>query len=436
MKTPFAAAILPLFLTALFFYGCAGITVITGRPVPTREELTRQYTARAETAQQQNDLRAALLYWKLVQHLNPEDTAVAGNIDTLKKTICKTAQAHFDRGLKFYQKGRPEDARAEFLKTLYLNPDHVQALDYITNKLQDKSDSTYRVKKGDRLRDIAEKFYNDPNQDVLIAYINGIKLNAIPKPGTVLVLPMMAYSRAETKLLSIENRVADAKQLYESKNYQKAIETAKEILTSNPGHTEALSIKNASLLELAKLSFQQGDPVKALQILKQADADAEGIQGEIKRIRTEAGRQAETYYQQGVALYLKEDLSGAIKQWEYALALNPDYEEAKKSIRNVKRLIKNMEQNTDTGKQPRNTLSEETGDRKKEKATETSSRKTDVSTQIENHYRKGINYFINENIEGAVKEWEIVLTLDPDHKDAKKYIEKARQLQRRIETME
>ena len=46
----------------------------------------------------------------------------------------------------------------------------------------------------------------------------------------------------------------------------------------------------------------------------------------------------------------------------------------------------------------------------------------------ENHYRKGLNYFLAEDLQGAIREWEETLRLDPEHPNAKRDIEKARSL--------
>lgn len=48
----------------------------------------------------------------------------------------------------------------------------------------------------------------------------------------------------------------------------------------------------------------------------------------------------------------------------------------------------------------------------------------------EEHYRKGVSYFIAEDLPRAIKEWEETLSLDPEHPNARRNIEKARKLLR------
>ena len=65
----------------------------------------------------------------------------------------------------------------------------------------------------------------------------------------------------------------------------------------------------------------------------------------------------------------------------------------------------------------------------------------DVSTQLaknqkqlaEVHYIKGVKFFIEEKIEGAIQEWQTTLSLEPKHPKAKKDIENARNLLKKLE---
>ena len=45
----------------------------------------------------------------------------------------------------------------------------------------------------------------------------------------------------------------------------------------------------------------------------------------------------------------------------------------------------------------------------------------------EKHYLKGIGYYVNDKLEDAIKEWNLVITICPDYKDVKRYIENARE---------
>jgi tetratricopeptide (TPR) repeat protein len=48
--------------------------------------------------------------------------------------------------------------------------------------------------------------------------------------------------------------------------------------------------------------------------------------------------------------------------------------------------------------------------------------------QAEAHYLKGVNYFLAEDLESAIREWEETLRLNPEHPTVRKDLEKARRL--------
>jgi len=61
--------------------------------------------------------------------------------------------------------------------------------------------------------------------------------------------------------------------------------------------------------------------------------------------------------------------------------------------------------------------------------------KRTMHKEAEEHYRRGVKFFVNEQLEKAVKEWEITLTLNPDHKKARANIEKTNNLLEKLKTV-
>ncbi|MBW2248651.1 MAG: LysM peptidoglycan-binding domain-containing protein [Deltaproteobacteria bacterium] len=54
---------------------------------------------------------------------------------------------------------------------------------------------------------------------------------------------------------------------------------------------------------------------------------------------------------------------------------------------------------------------------------------------METHYNRGLSYFGKQQLSEAVREWELVRAVDPDYKDVKKDIEKAKTLLERLENI-
>ncbi|MBU4263934.1 MAG: tetratricopeptide repeat protein [Proteobacteria bacterium] len=57
---------------------------------------------------------------------------------------------------------------------------------------------------------------------------------------------------------------------------------------------------------------------------------------------------------------------------------------------------------------------------------------TSIQQEADSHYRKGISYYLSEDLDKAIKEWEEVLRLRPDDLKAKKDLLNARRLKEKI----
>ena len=93
-----------------------------------------------------------------------------------------------------------------------------------------------------------------------------------------------------------------------------------------------------------------------------------------------------SYYEQGGMLRKEKKYAEALAAFSH---VDPDY-------KNVRQLIESLDNN----------------DKNKSRAAE--------------HYMSGVNHYVNQDIDRAIKEWETALKLDPDHPNAKKDIENAR----------
>ena len=51
------------------------------------------------------------------------------------------------------------------------------------------------------------------------------------------------------------------------------------------------------------------------------------------------------------------------------------------------------------------------------------------------HYRKGMDYFKEEKLADAIREWELVYNMDPGYQDVDRNLQKARLLQERLDAI-
>ena len=149
------------------------------------------YRTRALEHEKQGELRQALFAWKIVRSFKPDDPESLEKIEHLQKRIQAVADTHFQKGLDYLNKGSPQAARKEFLLTLTCNPEHEEALVYLKTKTAEPDYTTYEIRKGDTIGDIAKRMYGDPGKDFLVAYFNDLGSNDQLKPGMVLKLPIL-----------------------------------------------------------------------------------------------------------------------------------------------------------------------------------------------------------------------------------------------------
>ncbi len=147
------------------------------------------------------------------------------------------------------------------------------------------------------------------------------------------------------------------------------IETAP---TSKPPHSEEMLNKARSL-------FEAGEYQKALYLSEKILEYAPSNRGDVDLKNA-------SYYELGTILLKKKEYQKSLKMFKN---VDPLYKDVKEIL-------------FDTGK--------------------------NIHDQAEDHYAKGVRYFLAEELDKAIKEWGKTLRLDPEHSEAKRDIEKARRL--------
>uniref|UniRef100_A0A7V3RGH2 Tetratricopeptide repeat protein n=1 Tax=candidate division WOR-3 bacterium TaxID=2052148 RepID=A0A7V3RGH2_UNCW3 len=199
---------------------------------------------------------------------------------------------------------------------------------------------------------------------------------------------------------------------------------------------------------LAKISVKPGVKTKLVFNMKKTE---EAIQREIAAMERE--KSIKTYLAQGKIYFSEGNLNEAKKAFEMVISLDPDNVEAKNYLGNIENrrneLInaylteaRNREKANDLTKaiefyqkvldlDPQNTESSEAISRLKvriaqEKKPPTTTKpkqpeKKATAEEIEVLYKKGVSYFSANNFDEALKIFNEVLALDPNHKGAKEY---------------
>ena len=367
MKNQFAGIRAPFFLSLILISlaGCAISPDKSKEPLPSSSRAGKEiakdpflaagekFSLKAQEDERKGDLPSAFETWKIVQGFLPDDQEARQKILQLKKQILAAADQHFQKGRAFFYRQSYELARKEFLSTLYLNPDHEGGLQYVKEKMGGEDFITYEVKKGDTLKDLAAKFYKDPQRAFVIARLNDLKVDSPIKPTQILRLPLLDSSpskippfplptaaRLNPEMeLGFQENVGTAKEAYQRGDYRESANLAEKSLSSDPENREYRELKNASYYALGTQLGQEKKYDEALKAFQRVDPAYRDRDIQLINNRKQL---AEVHYLQGVKFFIEEEIERAIQEWETTLTLEPAHPKAKTDIEKGRNLLHNF----------------------------------------------------------------------------------------------
>ena len=320
-----------------------------------------RYRSKAMEYEKNGELRRALQSWEIVSSFIPADQEAAKRIEDIKGQILTLSEEHFKKGLSYCQSNSIPAARKEFLIALHYNPDHQEALYYLKQKLNGDDYTLYQTKKGDTLKEIAKKTFNDLHKDFLIAFFNDLKVDAKLVPGNTLKVPILEparpeLSRATKPAMEGKEAAAEGKEIkeitvdtqemlskalasYKAKNYRDALSVGEKILEYDPANKEARDLINESCYQMGKSLIQRKKYQEALDTLVRLDSGYKDVSGSISFAKKQL---AGEHYLKGVKYFTDEELEKAIKEWETTLSLDPNHPKAKNDIENARNLLQKL----------------------------------------------------------------------------------------------
>ena len=315
------------------------------------------YRKKAMEYEGTGDLYRSLQSWEIVRSFQTDDQEVAKKIKDLKVKLNSLADEHFNKGVSHYKNNDVRASRNEFLLALQFNPEHKVALEYLKDKLAGEDFRMYEVKKGDTLKEIARKIYDDPQKEFLIAYFNDMGKDAKLIPETTLRLPVLesipkkkvtdtketqTYQTYFKEIPFDSKEILNKAQVYlKNKKYQEAISATETILQYDPTNRDALDLSEASYYQMANLFVQQKRYQEALEIFNHLEPAYKDVKESLAFVKRKL---AEEHYLKGIKYYTDEELDKAIKEWDATLALNPNHPKAKKDIENARGLLQRLKE--------------------------------------------------------------------------------------------
>jgi len=357
----------------------------------------------------------ALQLWKSLNHVNPEDSEANQKIAELSALIHAKADKHYKKGLAYYQHKSTRYARKSFLLALYHDPEHQKALDYLKNKLPGDDFTLYETMQGDTFQNIAAQYYKDIGKDFLISYYNDLDRDGELNPGTVLKLPVLDLPAPEEPARP-QKQVAEKIPQKKTEPAQPPLEQPKPELPTSPDKImQDLQTSSETTLPDVETSSEEitQDSQKMATVTENYETETIKKENLLSKSRKlfESKKYAESI---SVAEnILEQDAENA----DAMELLNASYYQMGKSTSDAKNYEKTIKYYS--------LVDPEYKDVKQ--------LKTDIEVKLaENHYLQGIKYFLKEEIEKAIHEWEMTVALNPDHTKAKLDMKQAKKILKRV----
>lgn len=152
------------------------------------------------------------------------------------------------------------------------------------------------------------------------------------------------YQGVEEAIQQVINKeLFKAKNLLKQKQYEQVFAVAGKILDYDKSNKAAQDLINTAFCKQGKNLIIRKNYTEALNVLSRADPQYDCVKKTISDVYKAKKKQAEVHYLKGVKHFLNEELQSAIKEWEKALALNPEHKKAKININNARSLLEKLE---------------------------------------------------------------------------------------------
>ncbi|MBW2266250.1 MAG: LysM peptidoglycan-binding domain-containing protein [Deltaproteobacteria bacterium] len=377
-----------VFLVALAG-GCASLSEMLPWKAGKAEEqkLDQTYVKKGQELEQHGDLLEALKQYKLALTVNPENQEAFESRNKLVTKIRMVAERHYKSGLKYRKQGKYGLARRQFLTALKFWPDHIQAkkMVAIRREIRTKEYVLHTIKPGESLSKVAQIYYGDYHHFPIIAEFNKLDDATRIEVGDKIKVPkidgMLFFEKGQKVVKKTEEAEGTAAppppdketkeaeaiedeteqdekepddtvvmytnlgiDLFNKKNYEQAIVELNKVVNADPNNAKALEY-------LYKSHFQQGmnlfNKQEYLSARKEFE-DALKYWSDCEQCITYARRSEETYkeihYNKAISNFNKEDLSGAVEEWELVKAVDHTYKDVEVNLKKAKALLKRLEQ--------------------------------------------------------------------------------------------
>lgn len=324
----------------------------------------------------------ALEFYRLAATVDRRNREAVNSAIRIKKMLDASSEEHLRAARSLLDTDR-EAAKLELLKALRFNTDNERAHALLQKEFSRPVLSEYTVKEGDTLLRIAEAQYNNPGGELLLTRINNLSIVDVFEPGSTIDVPIVS-ARLSKRLYPVakpEGELGEALKKQAEQEAAQAAAVAQEVFEEPLQESMVASAPSSAeaLLSTAQLQFSNGLYDTAVSITEEILA-ADPANEEAKQIRNDSY------------------LALAKAKWADGSAANT-----------MRMLIRLPEGYKDSGSL-------------RAKA------KSKLDADSEPLYLAGVKYFLGEELQKAVEQWELTLQVNPFHAKARSDLERARKL--------
>ena len=373
-------------LFVLILGGCSGTQKKFRNLTETKDEqLIRTFIEKGQQYENDGDLAEALKQYELTLAVDPQNQTAMKKSLQIKKDISISAQKHYQAGLKFRKKGKYLLAQKEFLTSLRLQPDHSEALKALKarTRIAAKRYVIHIIKPGESLAMVAKTYYGDYRKFSIIGDYNNLLDATKIRVGQKIKVPEIKGVPLLATAHEIQTETEDIKasdSVLMEQEEEKIDEKEDGSLEPEPVD-ELAGYRNLGIEHFEKKEYQEAI-IEFDKVLNANPDDKPTIEYLYN-----------THFQYAIALFEKKDYWVAKKNFEASLKYNKDCLKCRDYIK------------------------------RSEKA------------YMETHYNRGLSYFGNQQLPEAIEEWKLVQAVDPNYKDLKQNIQKAKTLLERLENI-
>jgi tetratricopeptide (TPR) repeat protein len=358
----------PLLAAALLLTACV--------TVPPRPEMASPHRHRARLLEKDGQLRAALVEWKNVRTIEPDNAEARSEQSRLEGRIQRRVAERLNEARTSLARGAHLEARRKLLSVLALEPDNATAAGLLRGSVREVEFVTHVVKAGETLSSLAERYYGDRSRSEVIWETNrlppgkplavgstlripeipGLPFTApgakppLPSAPVIAVAPTPAprptperQPPASEEPPEVNPMLADIRDAIDRKDYALALADIDKYVAMNPGDRELVELKKLTLyrqgyFQLEQKSYDEG--YTTLRQLARLQPDYLDVTSLVQQARRQV---IDHHYQEGIRHFREERLEEAVAEWRRVLDVEPQHPNARRNIEQAERLLEALE---------------------------------------------------------------------------------------------